>query len=160
MIIQVDIFHEGRKLASLSRNFQKTEREITIGRTAHADICICCDPRVSKFHAAVGVDESGNAYVRDLGSTNGTIVNDKKILPDRLAYITERASARLASTTGLEVRLTVFQQLSPKIRPGLRVVKDTAERSGDTHKLVCIGRCRNMYNAAPGGASPPMLFAR
>lgn len=48
-----------------------------IGRSADADIRIA-DPYSSEFHARVGIQE-GQVVVHDLGSTNGTYVNGRRV---------------------------------------------------------------------------------
>jgi pSer/pThr/pTyr-binding forkhead associated (FHA) protein len=50
------------------------ESETTIGRAAGCRISVD-DTHVSKVHARVFVNE-GRWYVEDLGSTNGTLVNE------------------------------------------------------------------------------------
>ena len=47
---------------------------IKVGRNVGNDIVIN-DPNVSGFHCQLRMDESGNCYVQDLNSTNGTFVN-------------------------------------------------------------------------------------
>ena len=66
------------KLVSLSGGQHTlTERPQTIGRTAECDIMVA-DPNVSRRHAEIWVTPDGVA-LRDLGSTNGTIVNGRRI---------------------------------------------------------------------------------
>jgi len=48
-----------------------------IGRSADADIRIS-DPYSSEFHARVGMQD-GQVVVHDLGSTNGTYVNGRRV---------------------------------------------------------------------------------
>jgi pSer/pThr/pTyr-binding forkhead associated (FHA) protein len=49
----------------------------TIGRSAEADISID-DPYASEFHARVGYQDE-KVLVHDLGSTNGTYVNGRRV---------------------------------------------------------------------------------
>lgn len=49
----------------------------TIGRSKEADISID-DPYASEFHARVGYQD-GKVLVHDLGSTNGTYVNGRRV---------------------------------------------------------------------------------
>ncbi|HYA37666.1 MAG TPA: GGDEF domain-containing protein [Candidatus Methylomirabilis sp.] len=55
-----------------------SEKELIIGRAPEADVCIQ-DRRVSQRHARVVVSPEGAVFVEDLGSTNGTYVNGKKV---------------------------------------------------------------------------------
>jgi hypothetical protein len=48
-----------------------------IGRSEEGEI-VLVDPSVSRTHAVVEIDEGG-AFVRDLGSTNGTFLNGRRI---------------------------------------------------------------------------------
>lgn len=50
---------------------------LVIGRSPAAQISIN-DPRMSRMHAMIWI-ENGEAWARDLGSTNGTIVNGRRI---------------------------------------------------------------------------------
>jgi hypothetical protein len=59
------------------REFELTLMQSTIGRSPDNDISIP-DPEVSRRHAQIVQRESGYAIV-DLGSTNGTFVNDVRV---------------------------------------------------------------------------------
>jgi hypothetical protein len=54
------------------------EQEITVGRTSSCTIMIPDDSFVSQLHARVYVLD-GTAYAEDLGSTNGTYLNGKRL---------------------------------------------------------------------------------
>jgi pSer/pThr/pTyr-binding forkhead associated (FHA) protein len=54
--------------------------EVTIGRAAGCGIALSDDTFVSQLHARVFVRD-GALFVEDLGSTNGTFVNRKKVGP-------------------------------------------------------------------------------
>ena len=54
----------------------------TLGRTARADFIVNA-PLVSRLHCRITADASGALQVEDLGSTNGTLVNGKRV--DRAA---------------------------------------------------------------------------
>lgn len=54
-----------------------------IGRTSECDVCIPDDDQVSRVHARLDWD-GANWVLVDLGSTNGSFVNDQKVTEHRL----------------------------------------------------------------------------
>ena len=59
--------------------FQLAEDKMTVfGREDHVNFQICNDSRISREHFSIGKDED-NFVIIDLGSSNGTYLNDKKI---------------------------------------------------------------------------------
>ncbi|MDR0390513.1 MAG: FHA domain-containing protein, partial [Planctomycetaceae bacterium] len=64
--------------------FVSTDKEITIGRAIENKISLL-DDRCSRFHAKIYF-ESGKWFLQDLGSRNGTFVDDKQLLPDEDSY--------------------------------------------------------------------------
>src|ERR1700677_2470920 len=52
---------------------------------------------VSRRHATVTVDDSGHATIRDEGSTNGTFVNDDRVLPAADVRLVDGDRIRLAA---------------------------------------------------------------
>lgn len=53
-------------------------KEITIGRAGGCDITLADDSFVSHLHARLYVS-SGETFIEDLGSTNGTYLNDEPV---------------------------------------------------------------------------------
>ncbi|MGE5529245.1 MAG: FhaA domain-containing protein [Patescibacteria group bacterium] len=64
------------------REFPLLEGSMEIGRRGASHVCLR-DPSISRRHAAI-VYERGAYYLRDLGSTNGTVVNDQQKKRHRL----------------------------------------------------------------------------
>lgn len=54
------------------------EQELTIGRAAGCSLCLPDDTYLSQMHARL-FTEDGQAYLEDLGSTNGTWLNGERI---------------------------------------------------------------------------------
>ena len=52
---------------------------------------------VSRRHATVQVDDAGHATIRDEGSTNGTYVNDDRVLPGTEVRLVDGDRVRLAA---------------------------------------------------------------
>ena len=66
------------------RDYPFTKENMTMGRADENDIVID-NLAVSGYHARI--DKVGNAYIlTDLQSTNGTFVNDKKIVSYKLRH--------------------------------------------------------------------------
>lgn len=55
-------------------------RVITIGRERGSNDIVVNDPKVSRNHLQLIVDDNGNVTVADMGSTNGTFVNGIRIV--------------------------------------------------------------------------------
>ena len=53
--------------------------ELTVGRAGGCQIALEDDKTVSQLHARVFRGSDGRVYVEDLGSTNGTYLNAKKV---------------------------------------------------------------------------------
>jgi two-component system cell cycle response regulator len=61
-----------------------SDKELIIGRAPEVDVCIQ-DRRVSQRHARVVVGPDGAVFIEDLGRTNGTYVNGKKVARQELS---------------------------------------------------------------------------
>jgi pSer/pThr/pTyr-binding forkhead associated (FHA) protein len=59
-------------------------RSVRVGRTPLADLVIADDRRMSGIHFVLEIDETG-CVLRDLGSSNGTLVNGCRVNSARLA---------------------------------------------------------------------------
>lgn len=59
------------------------DKELQVGRSEECDIFLL-DPSVSRRHAVVAI-EGGAPIVRDVGSTNGTLVNGERVKERQLA---------------------------------------------------------------------------
>lgn len=66
---------EGEKPLTLRIPFDAVR---TLGRTARADFIVNA-PLVSRLHCRLTTDAAGALQVEDLGSTNGTVVNGKRV---------------------------------------------------------------------------------
>ncbi|MHB8535322.1 MAG: diguanylate cyclase domain-containing protein [Sulfuricaulis sp.] len=77
------IVHFSGRMTGVSYSLS-LDKELIIGRAPEADISIP-DRRISQRHARVVVSSDGTVFVEDLGSTNGTCVNGKKITRQALS---------------------------------------------------------------------------
>jgi len=80
------------------RRYQLTQRLTVIGRGSDCDV-VLDDPGASRRHAEVRVD-AGRILIRDLGSTNGTIVDGER-LGERVAVaeLDDRSQVLIGRTT-------------------------------------------------------------
>ena len=60
---------------------------------------------VSRRHAMITVDDAGHATIRDESSTNGTFVNDDRVLPGAEVRLVDGDRVRLAADVTGDVSL-------------------------------------------------------
>lgn len=73
-----------------------TQDEMTLGRDSAADITVS-DQGISRKHAKF-TKENGQVYITDLGSSNGTFINDKKIGPGEKTALEKEDMVKLGSS--------------------------------------------------------------
>lgn len=113
------------------------EVEVTMGRGTNNDIRLA-DPTVSRYHARVSVAD-GQAFVEDLGSSNGTYVNDERVSKSALAngdglrigsvsfmFVQEEDSA--ASGEGSQTQMLTQEAVSP--------VSEGSDLTGRSRRLL------------------------
>jgi two-component system, cell cycle response regulator len=76
--------------------FFLTQDEMTIGRDPIADIQIQ-DPSISRKHAKL-TKEEGQVRLTDMGSSNGTFVNDKRVPPSQSVVLAKEDMVKLGSS--------------------------------------------------------------
>ncbi|MFI8192127.1 FHA domain-containing protein [Streptomyces sp. NPDC085946] len=118
--------------------------EIRVGRSADADVPLD-DPDVSRLHCAVTVAADGRVSVVDLGSTNGTALDGRRVGP---------RPVRFAPGALLRIGESALR-LAPAGGPGARV--ETAP-DGEGHVRVPVPPA-GAASAAPGVPSGPAPHA-
>ncbi|WP_338080807.1 FHA domain-containing protein [Clostridium cochlearium] len=76
-VVGLEILEPGYNSSFKKGGVIPLRRELSIGRNAQ-NIFIIDDPYISSFHARIYL-RNNNYIIEDLGSTNGTIVNNTKI---------------------------------------------------------------------------------
>lgn len=64
-----------------------------VGRAATCDACISGSQAISNRHAAVDFDSEGRTSLRDLGSRNGTFLNDRRVPQDDRGFVLQSGDA-------------------------------------------------------------------
>ncbi len=110
---------------------------LKIGRDRSNDIIIN-DPRVSRNHAIITPLENGNYELKDLGSTNGTFVNGKKITK---LTITARDKIQIASSNlnwedAIQKILQKDRKTEINEEPGDKIKKTISIGSSQDNDLV------------------------
>lgn len=105
----------------------RPDRPLRLGRAADNDV-VLRDKRVSRYHAEIHTDRRGSALI-DLGSTNGTFIDDQQLTPHRPYPIAEGAQIRMGQRERMKVERgaaakEVDDQLSTETRQ--RAVLQTA----------------------------------
>jgi pSer/pThr/pTyr-binding forkhead associated (FHA) protein len=103
--------HAGIMLRSVGQDDISLEGEQSVGREHNCDIRIV-DKRISRYHAKISVTRAG-LMVEDLGSTNGSYVNGRRIrqatmvsLGDELSF--HKTAFRVVSDRTADVDATVY----------------------------------------------------
>src|ERR1041384_6825875 len=65
-------------------DFPLPSKPLTIGRSPQADLQVA-DERISRIHCGIRL-EGDTFVIKDLGSTNGTFVNDSRVQESRLKF--------------------------------------------------------------------------
>jgi len=110
-----------------TRREHRFDERVVLGRDPGCDVTLD-DPRVSSHHAVLVCDPCGHAFIRDLGSTNGVIVEGHRA---RVHWLEERARILLGDT-----RLVFVQEPGDpgswrRAEPGAALSTDTFPLAGD-----------------------------
>jgi adenylate cyclase len=122
--------------------------QLTIGRRDSCDVCLRF-PNISGLHCEL-VFRSGVWYVRDLGSTNGTKVNDVRVQEKAL-----RPGDRLAIAKRVYTVRYVMTGKPEEVGPGTAKEQEKAEDMWGQSLLERAGLARPQSSREPGPASRP-----
>jgi len=111
-------------------NLLKTKDRIVVGRATGADVYFD-DMEVSRHHAEI-FNEGGSIWIQDLGSTNGTYVNNKRI----------KGKVKLSETDSLQIGVYCFnlnEDISPDeiwTQTAVRAIKVEKTYRGNTAPAI------------------------
>ena len=64
----------------VEKTFKLSDEEMTVfGREDHVEFQILKDSQISREHFAIKKEDDGSFYLIELGASNGTFLNDKKL---------------------------------------------------------------------------------
>jgi pSer/pThr/pTyr-binding forkhead associated (FHA) protein len=122
------------------------DRPIVIGRAPDVDLLLQ-DEQVSRHHARVSPAEDGSAVVEDLGSVNGTFVNQNELQgPARL----DPADELLVGVTLIEVRSHAQVTERPTAARAVPPALARAPGQPDFVKLNAIDVADGVASKSPG----------
>ena len=101
------------------------EQSVTLGRVEPAELIIA-EPSISKSHARI-VRLDGQVTINDLGSTNGTFVNDKRIGGDNPHALANNDAVKIGHVTFRYFEDGILSEVSEKER--MRVELEAARMS-------------------------------
>ncbi|MFJ8086424.1 FHA domain-containing protein [Streptomyces sp. NPDC096205] len=134
--------------------------QVRIGRSADADVPLD-DPDVSRLHCAVTLGTDGRVTVADLGSTNGTVLDDTRVdtrpvrfAPGALLRIGESALRLTAPASGPMPRMTT----APDGEGHIRVTPDPEEPG--TPAVAATPSHRPEPPVVPGQGGAPLIEHR
>jgi len=68
--------------------FELPDVQNAVGRGAACNVCIPGSQAISNRHASISIDREGVSSVKDLGSRNGTFLNDRRV-PQDSSYVVQ-----------------------------------------------------------------------
>lgn len=114
---------------------------------------VLCDfslehPSVSRFHAVIQYKRSGVAYLFDLGSTHGTLINKNKV--DKRVYVDLNVGDVIRF--GASTRLYIFQGPSELMPPekDLQLMREAKLRREMSEREASLRRARQQASMADG----------
>jgi ABC transport system ATP-binding/permease protein len=96
------------------KQFTLTREGVTVGRDPSSCQIVLNSPEISRKNTWIGLDDSGRPTVRDLGSSNGTFLNENKISQ---TLIGPGDILRLGITS--RTTFSLESQAAPKAAPGM-----------------------------------------
>jgi pSer/pThr/pTyr-binding forkhead associated (FHA) protein len=118
--------------------FDLLQDRITIGRKPENDIAIDWDPSISRRHAEMEL-VSGCWFVSDLGATNGTYVNGKRVEGKRALHVDDEL--RIGDTS-LWLRGMTSSDQVPTTTPAMKP-PDLSRKQSEVLRELCRPQARD-----------------
>ena len=99
------------------QEFELSKSKITLGRGPTNDI-VLTDSKISRMHARIEVDDQGRVTLVDLGSTNGSRLNEEKVT---------EAQVRPGDVIRLGGTQLHYQQIAPPEEFGMTVIESETD---------------------------------
>ncbi len=127
------------------------EDELVIGRQAEGDGALASDVEISRQHARISAETEGRFGIEDLGSTNGTYVNgrrlDGRVTLETGDRITLGASALVVQLSSLQPTPTTSDTIAPAPGTGPPAAEETTPPWAERRSAAPADR---------GGAAPAL----
>lgn len=111
------------------------ESELVLGRDQPEPGRLRGDPQLSRVHARIYLDGSGGPVVEDLGSTNGTFVNESRLIEPRVLQSGDRLRA---GKTSFDVVVTVDATVRKTEAVGTAEAATTSVGTGGGPALLVV----------------------
>ncbi|HMT09648.1 MAG TPA: FHA domain-containing protein [Pyrinomonadaceae bacterium] len=128
-----------------------TKAVTTIGRTQDNDILFASDSNVSRFHAEIEFRD-GDHYLIDLNSSNGTTVNDEKLVGEHRLANGDKLMFGGSSTAEFLSNATTSKTESPSDAPDISPITNEASNAASEAVSAAVA-------ATPSGSNPMLLVA-
>lgn len=107
-------------------------KNIIIGRDKECELRVF-DPSCSRKHAEVFADDTGQVFLRDLGSTNGSKVNGKRLVGDTPVQIADGDRLQLGDSTVLRHTLMPEHDARVQMDVYFRATRDRLTNAFNRH---------------------------
>jgi len=121
------------------RGMQKTfelldEKMIVFGREDHAEFQILKDSQISREHFAIRKDDDGKFIIIDLGASNGTFLNDKKLESNSILELKHGDTIKAGRQAFIYRETPLSKNSSTKIMQGVMAEIDNGK---SYHTIMC-----------------------
>lgn len=127
----------------VQKHYKLPENRMAIfGREDHTDFQIQKDSLISREHFAVEKDERGNFLIIDLGSSNGTYLNDKRLESNSTVILKDGDKIRAGRQTFTYHKKMIRESTAEIVK---EISQDVIEKGKGFHTIMCeiLGKDKN-----------------